>query len=62
MSDKSVPVIRYGLLFIVLYVSYKTINIADACVRTYLIRKYHVYVEDYPAISIESFFADDDLD
>lgn len=62
MNDKNITLIQYAILFAACYSAYKTINIVDACVRTYLVRKYHVYVEDYPTVSLERFFADDDWD
>ena len=62
MSDRGTPVLRYIIIFIACYGSYKAINIIDACVRTYLVRKYHVSVDDCPAVAIERFFADEDWD
>ena len=62
MSDRSFPVVRYVILFAACYGSYKAVNIIDACVRSYLVKRYHVYVEDYPTVSLEKFFGDDDWD
>lgn len=62
MNDLSRTVMAGIIFFTSCLIIYKAVNIVDACARAYIVRRYRVYVEDYPAIPLDRFFEDEDWD